>query len=309
MADRYERKLAILHKIEAAYGTDIAPDTADAMIASNVTFSPMEGEDVQRDLILPYLGSQGIILAGTYARLEFDIEIAGAGAAGTVPRYGSLLRICGFSETVTVDTDVTYEIIEEGRESGSLYFVMDKVRHILLGARGNVTETFNAKGIPQFRFTVTGLLGTISDQVSNPAVSSAGLITPLVVSKANTLLTLHGWTSIAESLSLDLGNTVTPSFLIGEEEIKITNRQSTGTAVVKATALATVDWFAIANARTRAALSMVHGTTAGNIVEVTAPKVEIGRPSQGATNGIVNYSLPLMLCPDAGLDEKKIVVR
>ncbi|KMK68582.1 phage tail tube protein [Puniceibacterium sp. IMCC21224] len=308
MADRFERKLAILHKIETTYATDITPGTVDAMIASNVTFSPMEGEDAPRDLILPHLGSQGIILAGIYARLEFNIEIAGAGAAGTVPRYGSLLRICGFSETVTAATDVTYEIIEDDVDSGSIYFVMDKVRHVLLGSRGTVAKTYNAKGIPQYRFNLMGLLGTISDQ-TNPAVSAAGLIKPLPVSKANTVLTLHGWTSVAESLSIDLGNTVTPRFLIGEEEIKITNRQSTGTAVLKATSLATINWFAIAQARTRAALSIVHGTTAGNIVEITAPEVEIGRPTQGATDGIVNYSLPLMLCPDTGLDEMKIVVR
>lgn len=309
MAIRHWRKLAILTKIETTYGTDIVPAAADALIARNVTFSPMEGEEVSRDLLLPYLGTQGVKLAGLYARLEFDIEIAGAGDAGTVPKYGSVLRACGFSETVTAATDVTYNIIEDDVESASIYFVSDKVQHVMLGCRGNLSLSFTPKGIPYYRFTVMGLLGTITDVVAMPAVSQTGWIDPLIVSKANSVLTLHGWTAVAESLSLDLGSTVTPRFLIGDEGMPITDRSSSGTAVVEAKALSVIDWFAISLARTRDEMSMVHGVTAGNIVEVTAPDVEIGRPTQGQTDGIVNYSLPLLLTPDAGRDEMEIVVR
>lgn len=305
---RYHRKLAILHKLETTYATDAAPAAADAMIGTNVTFTPIESDEVSRDLLLPYLGHQGVILTGKYATLEFDVEIAGAGAAGDVPKYGSLLRIAGFAETVTAGTSVEYSIVEDDAESGSLYFVSDKVQHVLLGCRANVVPTFTPKGIPRFRFRVLGLLGAISDIGAMPSFSQAGWVTPLDVSKSNTTMTLHGWASVAESLSVDLGNTLTPRFLIGDERIHISDRRATGTAVVEARSLATVNWFDICQQRTRGALSLVHGTVAGNIVEVAAPAVEIGRPTQGQTEGIVNYSLPLMLCPATGLDELAITV-
>lgn len=306
---RYHRKLAILHKLETTYATDAEPAAADALIGTNVTFTPIESDEVSRDLLLPYLGNQGVILTGKYATLEFDIEIAGAGAAGDVPKYGSLLRIAGFAETVTVDTSVEYSIVEDDAESGSLYFVSDKVQHILLGCRANVVPSFTPKGIPRFRFRVIGLLGTITDIGTMPAFSQAGWVTPLDVSKSNTTMTLHGWAAVAESLSIDMGNTLTPRFLIGDERIHVSDRRATGTAVVEARSLATVNWFDICQERTRGALSLVHGTTAGNIVEVDAPAVEIGRPTQGQTEGIVNYSLPLMLCPVNGLDELTITAR
>lgn len=309
MAIRRWRKLAILHKIEATYGTDATPAAADALIGSNVTFTPMEGEEVNRDLILPYLGNQGVILAGLYGRLEFDIEIAGAGGAGDVPAYGSLLRVCGLAETVTAATSVEYSIIEDAQESGTLYFISEKVQHVLLGGRATVTFTFTPKGIPKFRFTYQGLLGTITDIGAMPAVDQSAWIKPLVVSKANTTMSLHGWAAVAESLTVDLGNTLTPRFLIGDELIAITDRQSSGTAVVEAKSLATINWFDIAQSRARDALSLVHGKVAGNIVELAAPKVEIGRPTQGQTDGIVNYSLPLMFCPEDGLDELVLTVR
>jgi len=269
----------------------------------------MEGEEVTRDLMLPYLGNQGVLLAGIYARLEFDVEIAGAGALGDIPKYGSLLRIAGFSETVDAGVAVEYSIVETGVESGSIYFVSDKVQHVMLGCQANVALTFNPKGIPRYRFTVIGLLGTITDLGAMPAATTSGWITPVIVSKANSVMTLHGWTSVAESLSVDLGNVLTPRFLIGDERMLISDRSATGTAVVEARPIATIDWFARARNRTRGALSLVHGTTAGNTVEIAAPAVEIGRPTQGQTDNIVNYTLPLMLCPEDGRDELTITVR
>lgn len=309
MAVRKHRKLAMLHKVETAYGEDATPAAMDALLAANVTITPIEGQEVSRDLLLPYMGNQGVVLAGIYARVEFDLEIAGSGTAGTPPKIGSILRVAGMSETITAGQDVTYEIVEDAVESGSLYFISDKVRHVLLGGQANIAPSFAPSAIPRFRVTYLGLLGTISDVATMPAVTSAGWTTPATVSKANTTMSLHGWPSVAESLSIDLGNTLTPRFLIGDEKILISNRGATGTAVVEGRALSEVDWFDRALKRTRGALTFTHGKTAGNIVEITAPAVEIGRPTQGQTDGIVNYSLPLSFCPVAGMDELKLVFK
>lgn len=308
MAVRRWRKLAILHKLEATYGTSAAPIGADAIIASNVTFTPFEAEEIDRDLMLPYMGHQGKLLAAEHGRIEFDVEIAGAGAAGDVPRYGSLLRAAGLSETVTADTSVEYEIIEDAVESGTMFFNSDGVRHVFVGGRCNLSMTWTPKQIPKFRVTYLGLLGAVTDVVL-PTVSRAGWVDPVVVNKANTTMSLHGWSAVAESLSVDLGNELTPRFLIGDESVLIFDRKSTGSAVVEARHIAQVDWFGIARARTHGALALVHGTVAGNIVEVTAPAVEIGKPAQGQTNGIINYTLPLLFCAEEGLDDLKITIR
>lgn len=305
---RLFRKLAILAGVETTYGTAAALTAANALVGTNVSFTPLEADEVSRDLYLPYLGNQGIILAGKHARLEFDIEIAGAGAAGTAPLYGAALRICGFSETIAASTDVTYSIVEDNVESGTIHFEMDGVRHVLLGARGNVQLTFAPKGIPHYRFSITGLLGTITDAPLTQT-SLAGWMTPLECSSANTTMTLHGWASVAENLTIDLGNNVVPRFLIGSESVIISDRRTTGQAVLEATTLAEINWFQRALDRTRGALAMVHGTSAGNIVEINAPAVEIGKISQGQTDGILNYQIPLSLCPVTGRDELEIVVR
>ncbi|ARE40912.1 hypothetical protein RGUI_2771 [Rhodovulum sp. P5] len=308
MPARRWRKLAILHKIEATEGVDAAPAAADAIVATNVSFSPIEAEEVRRDLILPYLGNQGMLLAAEYGRMEFDVEIAGAGAAGDVPKYGSLLRVCGLAETVSAGVSVTYSIVEDGVESGSIHFNSDGVRHVFLGARANVAMSFAPSRIPHFRFTMMGVKGTVAD-VALPTVSQAGWTTPVIASSVNTAMTLHGSSAVTESLEIDLGNTVTPRFLIGAEHMQIADRQSTGTAVIEGRHVADFDLFGKIAARDRGALSLVHGTAAGNIVEIDAPAVEFGRPSQGESDGFVTYSVPLALCPVAGLDELTITVR
>ncbi len=306
---RYFRKLALLAKIETAYGTDAVPTgAANAVLATNVTFTPIEGEEVGRDLMLPYLGDRGIVLAGTYGKIEFEIEIAGAGTAGAAPGYGPLLRACGMAEVITVGTSVVYNPISGAFEAVSLYANWDGVNHTFLGCRGNVSLSFEPKKIPKFKFAMVGLLGTFTD-VAMPVATLAAFKTPLVCNKTNTTFSLHGQSAPGESLSIDLGQKVEPRLLIGWESIEITDRNASGTAVIEARPIATVNWFDKALKRTRGALSVIHGTTAGNIVQIDAPQVEIGKPSQGNSQGVINYSLPLRLCPNAGNDELSIAVK
>ncbi|MBO9419154.1 hypothetical protein J7481_06580 [Labrenzia sp. R4_2] len=305
---RKARKLAILAKIESTYGTDSGPaGAADAILATDVTLTPLAGEDVSRDLLLPTLGHQGIELTTNHLRLEFAVECAGAGAAGDVPAYGALLRACGLSETVTSGVSVAYQPVSEGEESLSLYFNQDGVRHVALGCRGTFQLEFAPKQIPRFRFSFWGLLGTVTD-AALPAATLSGFQAPVPVSKAATSLSLFGASRIAESLSVDLGVEIVPRFLIGDERIQLTDRQVTGTAVLEAKALADTDWFAAALAKSTGALSLIHGSAAGHTVELTAPKVQIGRPAQGETDRIVNYTVPLMFLGDTGDDEIVITI-
>ncbi|RUW41523.1 hypothetical protein EOA37_09690 [Mesorhizobium sp. M2A.F.Ca.ET.015.02.1.1] len=306
---RFYRKLAVLAKIENTYGVNPTPTgLANAIQMTNATITPLAGDQVSRDLMLPYLGQQGVILVGTYAQLQGEVEIAGAGTPGDVPAYGVLLRGCGLAETVTADTDVQYDPVSTGFESVTLYFNHDGVNHILLGARGSVSVNLVPKQIPRYTFSFSGMLGTIAD-VALPATDYSAFQVPVPISKANTTMSLHGWSSIAESLAIDLANQIEPRFLIGDENIQLVDRNPSGTAVIEARSLATLDVFSRAQARTRGALVLTHGTVGGNIVQFDAPAVELGRPTEGQTQKIINYSVPLMLCTDSGDDELKITVK
>jgi hypothetical protein len=309
MATRFIRKMALLAKAEASYGVDSVPTgAANAIQATEINHTPLAGGEESRDLLLPYLGNQGRILNSEHAMLEFSVEMAGAGAAGTPPPWGVLHRGCGMLEAISAGVSVTYSPVSANPEALSIYFNLDGVRHIMLGNRANVSVELTAQRIPRWRYRVLGLLGTISD-LALPAVTLTGFQKPVIVNKANTTFSLHGVSPRTERISVDLGNQVNPDLLINWESIEIDDRQSTGSSTFRAEHMAVKDWFATARAGTLGTMAIQHGTVAGNIVEIDAPAAEIGRPTQGNTNGKATYTTPLAFIPSAGNDELVVTVR
>lgn len=313
MTQRHWRKKAIVAKPEGSYGVDATPTAeTNAMLVVNMTIVPLEAESVGRNLDLPYLGAQGEVLTGIHSSLEFDVEMAGAGTAGAVPPYGPLLRACGLEETINGSpaTDVTYFPISEGFESASIYTNVDGVRHKLLGARGNVSVIVAPRQIPYFRFRFMGLFVAATDTA--PGVHDISAFQdPLVVSDANTpTFQIAGADRVLESLEVNLGNDVQPRLLVNQEAVVIADRRGSGQAVVEAGTLAEFDPYAWARSRTRVAVQMIHGTQAGHIVQLDLPTVEIGRPSYGNSQGIINYTLPLLPVPSsAGDDEFQLTIK
>ncbi|MDQ0454655.1 phage tail tube protein [Rhizobium paknamense] len=306
---KYARNKALLVKLEATYGEDAAPTgAANAMQAGNFNFEPLLGTDVSRDLILPYMGHQGVILTGNYARLAFDVEVAGSGAAGTVPAWGVLMRACGMAEVITAATDVKYTPVSRDFEAASIYFVNDGIKHVLLGARGTWKLSMQPSQIARFSYTLTGLLGTITDD-ANPVIDLTKFIKPVPVSKANTTFSLLGYAGACEAFSFDLAGDIQPRLLINEESIEYTDRQMTGEATMAATSLATVDWFGKALSHETGVLAAQHGKAAGNIVQFDAPRVQIGRTTYEENQKILNNKMPMMLLPSAGNDEFTITVK
>lgn len=94
-----QRKRVILAKIETTYGTDSVPTGgANAILVRNLNVTPQDADFSDRDLVRPYIGRSEQLPAAIRAMLDFEVEIAGAGTAGTAPGYGPLLRSCGFAE-------------------------------------------------------------------------------------------------------------------------------------------------------------------------------------------------------------------
>ena len=55
-------------------------------------------------------------------------------------------------------------------------------------------------------------------------------------------------------------------------------------------------------------LSLTHGTAAGNIVKIDAPRAQLFSPSYEDDDGVAMMSLSLSLVPDEGNDELVITV-
>ena len=106
------------------------------------------------------------------------------------------------------------------------------------------------------------------------------------------------------------GQQVTYQNLVNQEVILFGTREITGQAVIQMPTLATKDFFAIHAAETLGALQLVHGTVAGNIVQIDAANVQIGQPAYSERDGNVMLTLPLRFtATSAGDDDIKITVK
>ena len=305
------RKRTILAKTEVTYGTDPTPTgLANAILVRNLNITPLNAELASRDLVRPYLGASEQLLASSYVAVDFEVEMAGAGTAGTAPAYGPLLLACGMSETLVALATATYTPVSTAFKSVTIYYNVDGVLHKITGARGNVELNIAAGQIPTFKFSFTGLYNAPTDTAA-PTVTYTSFQTPLVANNDNTTgFSLFSYSGILSSLALNLSNAVAFRNLIGLEDVLMTDRQVNGTCVIEAPSIATKDFFSIALANALGALDITHGITAGNKVQITSARVDISNPTYQDMNGIQMLQIPLTLVPStAGNDEISIVVK
>jgi hypothetical protein len=299
------REKIVLFKIESSYGVDPVPTgAANAMLVTNARLTPMEGNDVSRDLDTGYMGAQPTIPAELHAKLEFRVELQGSGAAGTPPAWGPLLRACAMAETISAGVSVTYNPVSTGHESGAFYFYVGDTLYKIGGARGTASVEIDAQGIPYLMFSFTGLYSAPAED-TRPAPDLTAFQKPLLATSANTpTFTIGGTAFVMRRFKFDLGNEVQNRFLIGAEAILITDRSEAVEATVEAVPLTTFDPYALAAAQSALALSLVHGTEAGKIATLSAPAAQIQRP-RGLENAqnVLEWPLRLVPLPVAGNDQ------
>lgn len=299
------RNALLLAKIQPVAGTDSVPTAAtNAMLASNITFNAIEAQFAERENIKPYFGNNGQVLISQYTTISFDVELASAGAAGTAPKFGPLLRACAFAETINAAVSAVYAPVTSSQEFITLYFYLDGLLFKMTDAKGNVSLDVSAGGIPKMKYSFTGYFTTPTDAAVAGGADYSGFMSPLGVNKINTpTFTLHGTAFKAQTLTLDMANQVVYRNLIGSEGILITDRKPTGACSIETESVATYDWYTNIRTGTLGALQVVHGTAAGYIVQIDAPKVQAINPAFGDSDGISMYNLNLSLQPNAGNDE------
>ena len=296
------RKRLIVIETETTYGTDAAPDGADAVLVRDLSITPQSSDVVSRDLIRPYLGASQQLLANTRVECTFSVELAGSGTAGTAPQYGKALKACGLAETIVASTSVTYDPVSSGFESVTIHYMIDGVRHQMRGCRGNVALTANVGEIPTLDFTFTGIYVAPDDSaILTPTYANQD--DPLVFKNDNVSgFQLLSYAGALQSFSFDLGNTTVYRELVGgSKEVLITDRACNGSVSIEAVTMATKDYFASAVDDDVALgnLQFTHGSTAGNIVQFTSSKVDIGDVAYGDSDGIAMLEIPYTCVPDS----------
>lgn len=324
MPNRNVRNTLIAAKIESVYGTDSVPTgAANAMLCSKPRVTPLRANNIDRDIVRPYFGASEQLVGTRNVQIEFEVEAAGSGTAGTAPAFGVLLRGCGMAEVLSAGTRVDYTPITDNQESVSLYYFDSGVLHKCIGSRGTFKLDLTSGNRPVFMFSFTGIDGV--PVAGNPSgVSFSAFRTPLAVVDANSGDVTFGATVASSGapaitggtaypsmgLELDIGNQVEFTPLLGGETVDITNRALSGSVKLDLSAAEEVTFRADVLNATLRAVSLLHGTTAGNRFITHLPTVQLFDWSKEEINGkrLVGYKLSGVPTPGGGgNDELRLV--
>ena len=218
------RKVTLFAAIETVYGTAEVLTGADAIRTHELKCTPFVAQTIERNLDGSAFGNSGVIHAGAHVEVEFDVEMAGSGVAGTAPAYGLLFKACQMAEEITASTSVIYTPASNGTDALTMYFQLDGQRHALKGARGTWSIKFDSQGIPYFHFKFTGMwIDPVSATDLVPVFT--GFKTPRPVTFDHTpTVSLHGLASVYKSFSYDHANDVQYFNNPGEEFVDIMDR-------------------------------------------------------------------------------------
>lgn len=307
---------------EATYGTDPSPSVGtDDIDAKNIVVN-YPTEKLDRDLQRESLSPKNPITGKKWIEISFTCELKGSGTHGTAPQIGDLLEACGFSESIGEDgggsssvvytpasmghKSITFNLYEVNASSGG-----DYIKHTIKGARGDVNFAFEAGQIARAEFTFQGLYTKPSD-IADPGDPSYESSSPPIV---DSLSLSYGGNSdlVAQAVNIALGNDVSEkpdlNTQYGIAGYRINGRTPTGDFNPEAVLLATYDfWQDLVNSE-KNALSLTLGSTQGNILEVSAPKVTLDNIDQGERNGITTKEIPFTLGMDAGDDELSLAFK
>jgi hypothetical protein len=306
-----EQELLIAKRESGGYGVDPSPDGTNAMEVWDLDFDPDGSQEIIRRLVKPTFGN---VLREQVLRrptISFKFALAGAGAAGSVPNYGPILRACCHSETVTAGTKVEYSLVDTAEESAALWFNRDGTRHKITGFRGTVDFFWPPNAIPYAAVAGMGLYAA-PDESALPSPTWTGWQSPLAVSSANTpTFTIHTVALVLQNLEYRLGlGYVFRDLAAGTQRVDYTGERATeGTVVFEEPAFATFNAFTKATTKATGAMQIIHGTAAGNIVQMDWTKVQLMRPKPRKIDRLGYLEMAIAALENAGNDEHKLTVK
>lgn len=303
------RNHAVLAKVETTSGTDAVPTaSANAIKVQNFQITPLEMAVAKRQTAQPFLGNTQAIVVSYFTRTEFEVELAGSGAAGTAPQWAPLMIGCGFQEVISAGVSATYSPISDQFKSLTIYTNIDGVLYKSLFTMGSVAVTVNQAAVPVLRFSFTGMYAAVTDAALPGSITYTDQV-PVAMNAANTAFAIHGVAAVMSQVTLDLKANIQYRNLANFEGVRYSDRQPDGSVRIESNKVATKDWWTTIRQATLGALSLTHGTVAGNIVAITCPKVQITSPAFDDDGGIQMLRANLILNPNAGNDELVIVSR
>ncbi|MBK6742526.1 MAG: hypothetical protein IPG66_05915 [Hydrogenophilales bacterium] len=326
---RYDRKAAILFKLQSAAGVDAAPSGAAnaVLLAGPPKITPLNSSNIKRDLIRPFFGGSEELIGSTYVQVELAVEYVHSGTSDVVAAWDPLLQVCGFSARAILATPnrVEHNLLTDYDtwKLGTMYYHDDGVLHKLLDCKGTFSLKQKIGATPKIMFKIMGLDGGIVT-ASNPVQTLSAWKLPQAVTDANSgALVLGGAYAagaitggteyVSDGLDFDLGNALEFVDLLGTatepgQSVDVSDRAGKSKLMLSLTAAQEVSFMAAVKACTTQSIGLVHGTASGYKMLTYLGQAQLINPTKENIKGRRMIGFDVNVNPSsAGNDEVKLV--
>lgn len=305
MADSFKRRL-FLFKRETVYGTDSAPVAGtDAVLFMDGEVN-VETEQVDRQVDRGYYGAYPFVNVGRKITIAGMTDLLGAATVGAAAPASALLRACGLGETLVASTSATYAPVSDAMSSASARFHHNRDLTSGRGFRGNCEIMLDVKNFAKAKWDLLGLTPSAGNAVTDVALP-AGTFTawrdPPAVELETFACTLDSYALDAVSVSLKFNNDVKVFEGSETREVVIIERKPSITIRAYNPGVAAKDFYAIALAGTRVALTTSVNGGASRIVTLSCPALQLRPPKKVDIDGATGIEIEAAVLPNAGNDE------
>jgi hypothetical protein len=228
-------------------------------------------------------------IAGGYNGTTKDLEV-----------FPRLTKEPGNDTVYIIGANVRYEPnsdIDTDQESCSMWFEHDGQYYEFRYCKGTVSFSFDSGSFPKAKFTFTGLLG----QWATDTIGAFDLLTwvkPVAVNYAHTKnINVHGYTgAVVETLSIDSAVTVVHRNKPGSDKVLITDRKMTGSLQIEKPVIDDFDYISAVRDADKGVVAFSHGVLDNQMI-VYMPKVQLGEPDTGNSDGVSTVTFKTMILP------------
>jgi hypothetical protein len=238
------------------------------------------------------------------ARLQVKTEVSGNGASGDPPWLSTLIASCGFTNSAG-----TWKPINGPITTLSLGGFYDGRKYLMTGAMGGFTLDGQAGNPAVISYDFMGVHGVPTD-VALLTPTYPTVIPPRFAASTLTIggsAYKIGKVQIAVENNLKMREDVT--HVSGHHACAITGRRILVRVSPESSLFATKDWYAAHLAGTTAALSLVFGSVANNIITIAAPKMVLLNPPQMEDDdGIMRDALEFVCVRSAAAGDDELTL-
>ena len=323
-APLYTRKTVILVKNEDTYGVQAtATPTTDAILTTIPSVS-LDAQVLERNYTRasfsptqPVIGRK-LVNVGFQTELKSQIEVLD-GVDTNPLEIDPVLRMAGLDPTYTVETSppgsndgyVTYAPISDAQESATLYvYSGNQVKHIVTGAYCNLQFEFVAGQYPIMTVDIRGKYIEPSDA----AVSNTTYATDIPVQSESLSLAFGAVTgTVVRTFTLNMNNEIIERPDLNSTEglkgLRISGRRPTISFRVEKELVSTWNIYNALDIGTTYSTTFTHGSSAGQKILVTIPKLVITNITEADDAGIAVLDVEGLCAANSGTGDDEFTLK